>query len=194
MVTSKIGFGEIHSVNEKNYTAVVKLNEDDGILTGDLQIVAPITLNNKESQLPDVGTPCVVLMFSDGNERGVVLGGRYSDENTCDLSKGKKIINYQKSKITISETGVIKIEALEMSIKSKTIKIDSEEININSKNLKIKSDETKITGKIVLDGETTVNGDLALNKNLSTSSGVSVDESGQMTTGNIIKAKDFIKI
>ncbi|MGL6063839.1 MAG: hypothetical protein ACRC0S_02005 [Fusobacteriaceae bacterium] len=180
MVTSKIGFGEIHSVNEKNYTAVVKLDEDDGILTGDLQIVAPITLNNKESQLPGVGTPCVVIMFSDGNERGVVIGGRYSDENPCDLSKGKKIINYQKSKITICETGVIEIVAQEINIKSETIKIES--------------DETTITGKIVLDGETTITGNVTLNKALSTLSGVSVDETGEMNTGNIIKAKDFIKI
>lgn len=152
----KIAFGEIHSINETNYTAVVKLDESDGILTGDLQIATPISYLNKISNIPHPKTPCIVLLFEDSNERGVVIGGRFSDMNTCDLSKGKKIINYQKSKITINEDGTIELECKDLIIKTKTIEVTSETIDVVAEKIKVTSEtidvaaeKIKVTSKTI---------------------------------------------
>ena len=151
----KIAFGEIHSINETNYTAIVKLDESDGILTGDLQIATPISYLNKISNIPHPKTPCIVLLFEDSNERGVVIGGRFSDMNTCDLSKGKKIINYQKSKITINEDGTIELECKDLIIKTKTIEVTSETIDVVAEKIKVTSETIDVAAeKIKMTSET----------------------------------------
>ena len=166
-----IAFGEIHSINEKNYTAVVKLDESDGILTGDLQILTSVSTLNKISEIPNPKTPCIVLLFDDSNERGVVIGGRFSDMNSCDLSKGKKIINYQKSKIIISEEGVIEVECETLNVKAK---------NIN------------ITAAIKINGTVSISDKLTLSKGLSSISGVDITESGNLEMDGKIATKGTV--
>ncbi len=186
MGNTTIAFGEIHSVNETNYTAVVKLDESDGILTGDLQIMTSMSYLNKNSELPHPKTPCIVLMFDDSNERGVVIGGRFSDMNPCDLSKGKKIINYQKSKITINEDGAIEVECDTLKVKSKTINITAE--------------KTVITSAVEINGTVSISEKLTLKKGLSSSGGVGISESGnidmsgKISTKEIVSGKRFVEV
>ena len=174
MVGVKIAFGTIHSVNEKNYTATVKIEEDDGSITGELQVLSTATFQNKVSELPEVQSPCVVLMFADDSQRGVIVGSRFSTKNPCDLSSGKKIISYKKSNIVIDENG---------------------EITIECEKLKINSMDTVITSKkIKLDGDVEITKGLKLGGEFTSTSGVNIGSSGVITAKEVIKAKDFIKI
>ena len=103
--------GIIQSVDPENYTAKVKLFEYDDMITGDLQILSPLSYLNQEIHLPEVNTPVVCIFFNDDTENGFVIGCFFSDKNKSKSKKGEYKINFRKSTLTISDDGNIKLDA-----------------------------------------------------------------------------------
>ncbi|MGL6113471.1 MAG: phage baseplate protein, partial [Cetobacterium sp.] len=62
--------GEIHSVDEVNYTARAKIFELDNSITEDLQITTSMASKKTICQLPKIGSPCLIIRFDDDTERG----------------------------------------------------------------------------------------------------------------------------
>lgn len=84
-------FGIVTNINEKNATARVQFQEDDGVASDWLPILQAKTLKDKFYILPDIGEQVACLM-DENLEDGVVLGSIYSDEDTCPLCSKDKII------------------------------------------------------------------------------------------------------
>lgn len=103
--------GIIQSVDPENYTAKVKLFEYDDMITGDLQILSPLSYLNQEIHLPEVNTPVVCIFFNDDTENGFIIGCFFSDKNKSKSKKGEYKINFRKSTLTISDDGNIKLDA-----------------------------------------------------------------------------------
>lgn len=81
MDTDLIKIGEVSSVNPAEGTARVIFDDDDGLVSYDLQVVHPNTFKNKDYALPDVGTDVVCIFLGSGAEEGFILGGVYTDGN-----------------------------------------------------------------------------------------------------------------
>ena len=82
--------GIIQSVDPENYTAKVKLFEYDDEITGDLQILSPLSYLNQEVHIPEVNTPVVCIFFNDDTKNGFIIGCFFSDKNKSKSKKAKK--------------------------------------------------------------------------------------------------------
>ena len=143
--------GEIHSIDETNYTAKVKLLEHDNYITSDLQILTPLAFQNKINCLPAINTPCMVIFFGDREDKGFIIGCWNSKANPALRSKGKLMIDFQKSKMEINEEGNINVKTEKMVIDTKTLTVNADEHIINAK-LKVNG-ETTIVGNTVVTGK-----------------------------------------
>ncbi len=139
--------GEVHSINEENYTVKVKLYDYENHITKDLQVLTPISFKNKINCIPHVGTPVIVIAM--GN-RKFVLGGFNSTKNMSNKSKGKLVIDFQESKLEIIEDGNI-------NITSKNLKIDTE-------NLVVSANKSTITSEVEIIGNAKISGRLEANE------------------------------
>lgn len=110
--------GEIQSINPKNYTATVKLNNYENMITGELQILAPLTYKNKEVHIPKIKTPVFCVFTGDGIEDGFIIGSYFSDNNKSESEDGTYKIDFQNSSLTIKENGEINMVAVKTTIES----------------------------------------------------------------------------
>lgn len=140
--------GIIQSVDPVNYTASVKLTEYEDHITENLQILAPLTFQNKISCIPKVETPVICLFIGDEAENGFIIGSYYSEQNNCREKANEFKINFQKSVLTIKETGETIIDAEITTINSNELNINAE-VSI-SKSLKVNN---TVSAKTV-EGET----------------------------------------
>lgn len=175
----KGAIGEIHSVNEEDYTVKVKLLEYGGVITEDLQVTTLLSFGKTSYHLPDVNTPVLVVFLDDNTDTGFVIAGFYSKKNPSDGTKDKIIFNCEGNYICLDR-------------KEKSITILSEEkITIDSKNIDFFCDNFSVEAKkniklkgsnISIDGE----------ENISIKSAL-IDILGLMKSKFIIYAKDFLK-
>lgn len=70
--------GEVSSVNPAACTARVVFDDDDSLVSGDLQILQMNSLKNKGYWLPDVGEDVVCIFLGTGVEEGFILGATYA--------------------------------------------------------------------------------------------------------------------
>ena len=70
--------GEVSSVNPAACTARVVFDDDDSLVSGDLQILQMNSLKNKAYWLPDVGEDVVCIFLGTGVEEGFILGATYA--------------------------------------------------------------------------------------------------------------------
>lgn len=70
--------GEVSSVNPATCTARVVFDDDDSLVSGDLQILQMNSLKNKGYWLPDVGEDVVCIFLGTGVEEGFILGATYA--------------------------------------------------------------------------------------------------------------------
>ena len=89
----KAAIGEIHSVNEEEYTVRVKLLEYEGVITEELQVTTLMSFGKTSYHLPDVNTPVLVVFFDDNTERAFVIAGFYSKKNPPLGTKDKIIFD-----------------------------------------------------------------------------------------------------
>lgn len=175
----KGAIGEVHSVNEEDYTVKVKLLEYGGVITEDLQVTTLLSFGKTSYYLPDVNTPVLVVFFEDNTDTGFVIAGFYSKKNPSEGTKDKIIFDCEGNYICLDR-------------KEKSVTILSEEkITVDSKNIDFLCDNFSVEAKkniklkgsnISIDGE----------ENISIKSAL-IDVLGLMKSKFIIFAKDFIK-
>lgn len=175
----KGAIGEVHSVNEEDYTVKVKLLEYGGVITEDLQVTTLLSFGKTSYHLPDVNTPVLVVFFEDNTDTGFVIAGFYSKKNPSEGTKDKIIFDCEGNYICLDR-------------KEKSVTILSEEkITVDSKNIDFLCDNFSVEAKkniklkgsnISIDGE----------ENISIKSAL-IDVLGLMKSKFIIFAKDFIK-
>lgn len=165
--------GIIHSIDEENYTARAKLPDHDDYITEDLQIFSPLTFRNTMSCIPAINTPVMVFFFG---ERGFIVAGMFSDKNRASKSKGKLVIDFQKSNMVIDETGKVGITTEEMTVTA---------------------DNTTINSKVKITGDTEIGGGLKVIKDVNIIGkaliGSNLTVTGAIESEDIIYGKDFIK-
>jgi len=119
-------FGIVTNINEKNATARVQFQEDDGVASDWLPILQVKTLRDKFYILPDIGEQVACLM-DENLEDGVILGAIYSAEDVCPVfSKDKIIAKFQDG--------------------------SNIEINKSAGDLSISFNNIKLNGKFILNG------------------------------------------
>ncbi|WP_281699713.1 hypothetical protein [Cetobacterium somerae] len=175
----KGAIGEVHSVNEEDYTVKVKLLEYGGVITEDLQVTTLLTFGKTTYNLPDIETPVLVVFFDDDIGRGFVIAGFYSKKNPSSGTKDKIIFDCEGNYICLDR-------------KDKKITILSKEnIIVDSKNIEFLCDNFSILAKekIELNSKNIlINGE----ENISIKSAL-IDILGLMKSKFIIYAKDFLK-
>ena len=144
--------GEIHSVDEVNYTARAKIFELDNSITEDLQITTSMASKKTICQLPAIGSPCLIIMFDDDTERGFILTSFFTERNKVPegCKKDNYILNLGNVSLTLdNEANLISLDSKDtISLKAKNIKFESESLEFSSSNISIKSTNIDITGTI----------------------------------------------
>ncbi|WP_297488678.1 hypothetical protein [uncultured Cetobacterium sp.] len=168
----KGAIGEVHSVNDSDYTVKVKLLEYDGVITEDLQVTTLLSFGKTSYLLPDINTPVLVIFFDDNTDRGFVIAGFYSAKNPSSGTKDTIIFDCEGNYISLDR-------------KNNSIKIVSKEkIEISSKDISFNCDSFSVNAK-----------DINLNgtKSISIKSKI-INILGDIKSTFIIYAKDFLKL
>lgn len=175
----KGAIGEVHSVNEEDYTVKVKLLEYGGVITEDLQVTTLLSFGKTSYHLPDVNTPVLVVFFEDNTDTGFVIAGFYSKKNPGKGTKDKIIFDCEGNYICLDR----KEKSISILSEAK-ITVDSKNIDFLCDNFLIEAkDNIKLKGKnISIDGE----------ENISIKSAL-IDILGLMKSKFIIYATDFLK-
>lgn len=149
-----IELGIIKIINEKDYTARVRIPELDNKMTGDLQVLVPLTNGDQEYKIPAVETQVVCLFIGDRIDRGYIIGSYYSKKYQVPggAVKEKIILKYPGgAEIEIDKkSGVMKLDVI------KELIISTPKVTINS-DVEIKG-KTSIKGNLEVDGDTTTQG------------------------------------
>ena len=80
MLEIMIKIGEVSSVDYAKGTARVVFDDDDALVSYDLQVLQRNTLNNNDYAMPDVGEDVVCLFLASGSEAGFILGSVYAGD------------------------------------------------------------------------------------------------------------------
>ena len=80
--------GQVSSTDPS--TCSVRVAFEDGLVSYDLPVVVPQSLNNKDYCLPDVGEHVVCIFLPTGNAQGFCLGSFYSDADDPPVSSQDK--------------------------------------------------------------------------------------------------------
>lgn len=160
----KGAYGIVQAINTKDYTATVKLHEYEERITGYLPILTPLSYQNKEIHIPKVGTPVFCLFLDDETKKGLIIGCHFSEKNPSESEEGTYVLNFQNSSLKISEEGTVEIKANKTNILS--------DVEI-TKSLKVK-------GNVTFEDKLNV--------------GQTIDSQGAITTKDIVKGKEFVKI
>lgn len=175
----KGAIGEVHSVNETNYTVKVKLLEYGGVITEDLQVTTLLSFGKTSYHLPDVNTPVLVVYFEDNTDTGFVIAGFYSKKNPSKGNKDKIIFDCEGNYICLDrkEKNITILSKEKITIDSKNIKFSCENLVVDAKeSIELKGNSISIDGKNKLSIKATL-----------------IDVLGTMKSKFIIYAKDFIK-
>lgn len=181
-----IKIGEVSSVDPTNGTARVVFDDDDSIVSGDLQVLQKNTFKNQDFAMPDVGEDVVCLFLPSGTEEGFILGSVYSGEVTPPESSGDKrtVIFSDDTKISYDRS----THSLTVKIGDTTITADSGKVNVNGGtvvNVKGASSVNVEGAAITLKGNVTIDGTLSISGELKAESGASV--TGDVTaTGDVV--------
>ncbi|WP_304158890.1 phage baseplate assembly protein V [Fusobacterium ulcerans] len=147
-----IELGIIKIINEKDYTARVRIPELDNKMTGDLQVLVPLTNGDQEYKMPAVETQVVCLFIGDRIDRGYIIGSYYSKKYQVPggAVKEKIILKYPGgAEIEIDKkSGVMKLDVI------KELIISTPKVTINS--------DVEIKGKLDVEKETTIKDNLGV--------------------------------
>lgn len=172
--------GEVHSVNEKDYTVRVKLLEYDGQITEFLQVTTLLSYGKTSYNLPDVNTPVLVVFFDDDTDKGFVIGGFFSEKNKCSGTKDQIIFDCEGNYICLDRKSkkikILSKESIEIS-STKEILFTTESFFVNAKNINLKGENIKIEGSTEVSIKSKI-----------------INILGEIKSNFIIYAKDFLKI
>ncbi len=73
-----IRVGEVTATNPAAHKVTVTFDDDDGQTSGELPVIVPNTLENRDHALPDVGEDVLCIFLPTGTEEGFILGSFYA--------------------------------------------------------------------------------------------------------------------
>lgn len=164
LLGSLIKIGEVSSVDAATGTASVVFDDEDSVVTSELQVVHRNTFANRDYAMPDVGEDVLCLFTPEGD--GFILGSFYAGEiappessanrRCVEFLDGAKF-TYDRDKhaltIVIGDTAItVNQSAVEVESKS-TIhaKVGGTEATLSASGVSIKGDLT-VTGNITASG------------------------------------------
>ncbi len=149
-----IKIGKVISINENNCSARVK-RTDTGVITEELKLLVPFTLNDKAYYMPAVNETVVCALVNES--QGFILGSFYAETRQTNDSGNMAYVEFKDGTLLKYNQ-----ESKELDIKSSGV------INITAKNLiTIHGGDVLISGSTVnISGETQVEGNLNVRGNL----------------------------
>ena len=193
-----IKIGEVSSVDPEKCTARVVFDDEDSLVSYDLQILQRNTYENQDYQMVHPGEDVVCLFLGPGQEDGFIIGSLYAgeikppeaslDRRTVVFSDGTRVCyDRQEHKITVTIEGTeIVFNRQDGSItvpNAVTINCTTATVNASS-SMTINSPDTHVTGTLTVDKKISGKGGLAV----SGGSGAAVTVSGDMSLEGQIDA------
>lgn len=125
-----IKIGEVSSVDYAKGTARVVFDDDDSVVSNDLQVLHTNTLKNKDFAMPDIGEDVVCLFLPSGTEEGFILGSVYAGEITPPENSGDKrtIVFSDGTKVCYNRA----IHELSVEIEGTTIVADRADVKVTT--------------------------------------------------------------
>ena len=87
-----IRIGRITSVDEKKHTARVQFTDRDEMVSWDLPVLVPSTVDPQDYGLPVENTDVVCVFLPNGQQQGFIIGAFYTDENPPPITDRKKYL------------------------------------------------------------------------------------------------------
>lgn len=85
-----VRIGTVVSVNEKTHTARVELKDRGGMVSYDLPVLVPSTVDPKDYALPAEKTDVLCIFLPNGQQQGFVIGAFYTEVNPPPIGDRKK--------------------------------------------------------------------------------------------------------
>ena len=198
-----IKIGEVSSVDPEKCTARVVFDDEDSLVSYDLQILQRNTYENKDYQMVHPGEDVVCLFLGPGQEDGFIIGSLYAgeikppeaslDRRTVVFSDGTRVCyDRQEHKLTVTIEGTeIVFNRQDGSITvPNAVAINCTTATVNaSSSVTLDTPKTDITGVLNVAGLITGNGGLAV----SGGGGAAVTVSGNMSLqGQIDASSDVV--
>lgn len=142
--------GEVSSVNPQSCTARVVFDDDDGLVSGDLQILQMNSLKNKGYWLPDVGEDVVCAFLGTGVEEGFILGATYAGAVEPPAS------SQDKRAVHFSDGSFFEFDRSASEFK---VEIGASKVTINKERITAEAAtvEVKAASKVEIEGASQVN-------------------------------------
>ena len=87
-----IRIGRITSVDEKKHTARVQFTDRDEMVSWDLPVLVPSTVDPQDYCLPVENTDVVCVFLPNGQQQGFIIGAFYTDQNPPPITDRKKYL------------------------------------------------------------------------------------------------------
>lgn len=152
-MSSIVRVGVVSKVNGATGTVKVSFPDLD-IVSDDLPVVVPQTLNNKFYTLPDVGEQVLCVFLPHGNSHGFVLGAYYNK------TIKPAVTSPDKQRLDFSDGGY-----LEYDRKTHALTVNSKGTVALTGSVTVTGD-ISITGNLSITGNVAVNGDITCTKNI----------------------------
>lgn len=186
-----IKIGEVSSVDPEKCTARVVFDDEDSLVSYDLQILQRNTYENQDYQMVHPGEDVVCLFLGPGQEDGFIIGSLYAgeikppeasiDRRTVVFSDGTRVCyDRQEHKITVTIEGTeiifnrqdgsitvpnaVTINCTDCTINassSTTVNTKTATVNASSSTT-INSPDTHVTGTLTVDKMITGKGGMAI--------------------------------
>lgn len=198
-----IKIGEVSSVDPEKCTARVVFDDEDSLVSYDLQILQRNTYENQDYQMVHPGEDVVCLFLGPGQEDGFIIGSLYAgeikppeaslDRRTVVFSDGTRVCyDRQEHKLTVTIEGTeIVFNRQDGSItvpNAVTINCTTATVNASS-SVTLDTPKTDITGVLNVTGLITGKGGLAV----SGGSGAAVSVTGDMNLQGQVDASGDVK-
>lgn len=197
-----IKIGEVSSVDPEKCTARVVFDDEDSLVSYDLQILQRNTYENQDYQMVHPGEDVVCLFLGPGQEDGFIIGSLYAgeikppeasiDRRTVVFSDGTRVCyDRQEHKITVTIEGTeIIFNRQDGSItvpNAVTINCTTATVNASS-GITLDTPKTDVTGVLNVAGLITGKGGLAV----SGGGGAAVTVTGNMKLQGQIEASSDV--
>ncbi|MBO7173834.1 MAG: phage baseplate assembly protein V [Burkholderiaceae bacterium] len=186
LLNGLIKIGEVSSINPTQGTARVLFDDDDSIVSFDLQVLQRNTFKNRDYAMPDVGEDVLCLFLPTGTEEGFILGSVYAGEvspkeSTGDIRsvvfadgtriaydrsageltieiKGTKIVaNGQNVNIAAPTVIDLKAPTITLTMGGTTMVLSGSQASIKASNLVFEGDMS-VTGNLSVTGNVSASG------------------------------------
>ena len=128
LLNGLIKIGEVSSIDPAMGTARVLFDDDDSLVSYDLQVLQRNTFKNHDYAMPDVGEDVLCLFLPTGTEEGFILGSLYAGEVMPKESSGdvRSVVFADGSRLSFNRS----TSELDITIGATSIKVTGQNVNI----------------------------------------------------------------